>query len=55
MLLREPLMTIGLAVGLLAEKLTPIQILGAVMVTGAIILITLRGQGAENSHSNLSI
>jgi len=51
----EPLMTIGLAVGLLAEKLTPMQVLGAVLVTGAIFLITLRGQGAGNSHKNYAI
>jgi len=51
----EPLMTIGLAVGLLAEKLMPMQVLGAVLVTGAIILITLRRQGAGNSQNNLAI
>ncbi len=51
----EPLMTIGLAVGLLAEKLTPIQVLGAVLVTVAIFLIALRRQGAGNSHSNQAI
>ncbi len=48
----EPLMTIGLAVGLLAERLTPMQVLGAILVTGAIILITRRGQGAGNTHIN---
>ena len=48
----EPLITIGLAVGLLAEKLTSMQVFGAVLVTGAICLITLRGQGAGNSHNN---
>jgi drug/metabolite transporter (DMT)-like permease len=43
----EPIFTIALAALLLGDRLTPLQLAGAALVLGAVVLSELRARGIE--------